>query len=64
MEVFICKKKFHDESLSNLNENLAVFSSLEKAQEFKIKFPGCSIDDPETFDIIIEKMIVDDNKWI
>ncbi len=63
MKIFICKKIFKDQKIWKTNENLAIFSSLEKARNFCLFFPGCSMDDPEIFDVVIEEKILDQNLW-
>ena len=62
MEVFICIKRFNDRS-NYRDEVLGVFSTFDKASCFASEFPKISMDDPNTFDVMIEKFLVDKTVW-
>lgn len=59
-KVFVCIKKFHD---SCIREILGVFSSIEKARCFADEFPTFSMDDPDSFRVIVKQMQIDNTVW-
>lgn len=60
MKVFVCIKKFKQ---SCIKEVLGVFSTIEKAQCFAKEFPSFSMDDPDSFDVIVKRMSIDKTVW-
>jgi hypothetical protein len=60
MKVYVCIKKFKQ---SDMREVLGVFSTNKKAQQFAKEFPTFSMDDPDSFDVIVKQMQIDKTSW-